>query len=139
VRCHSFSTAMLGAPLTLRSTVAGAMQCFSILRVGCFVSLESGRNYRSCHFSCYRTELARMSHRTGRTAMATTTSSSVFAMLACSTIDWSRVPCVVVVKLAVPKTLLGEIDPMAWNAVAFGVRVTTMPPCLVVGPHRDFG
>jgi hypothetical protein len=115
------------------------MPCFSILRVGCFVSLESGRNYRSCHFSCYRTELAGTSHRTGRAAMATTASSSVFAVLACSTIDWSRVLCVVVVKLAVPKTLLGEIDPMAWNAVASEVGVATVPPCMVVGPRRDFG
>jgi hypothetical protein len=70
--------------------------------------------------------------------MDTTTLSFMFAVLACSTVDWSRVPRVVVVELAIPKTLLGEIDPMAGNAAASEVRVTTVPPCIVVRPCRDF-
>jgi hypothetical protein len=117
-----FSTAMLGAPLTVRSTVAGAISCFSMLRGGCSVSLESGGSCRTCHFSRYRTRLAGTSHR------------FVFAVLACSTIDWSRVPRVVVVEPAVLKMLLGAIDPMAWNAAVSEVGVATVPPCMVTGP-----
>jgi hypothetical protein len=59
------ATAMLGAPPTLRSTMAGAMLCFSMLFIGCFVLLGSCRNCRSCHFSCYRAGLTGTSHRTG--------------------------------------------------------------------------
>jgi hypothetical protein len=102
-----------------------------MLRVGCFVSLESGRNCRSYHFSYYRTRLAGTSHRTGRAAMATAASSSVFAVLACSTVDWSHVSCVVVVELVVQKMLLGEIDPMASNTATSEVGVATVPPCKV--------
>jgi hypothetical protein len=104
-----------------------------MLRVGCFISLESDRSCRRCHFSRYRTGLAGTSHRTGRAAMATAAASFVFTVLACSTIDWSRVPRVVVVELAV---LLGEIDTMAWNAAASEVRVATVPPCMVVKPRQ---
>jgi hypothetical protein len=75
----------------------------------------------------------------GAPAMAIAESSSIFAALVCSSVDWSRVPCVVVVDLAERKTLLGEIDPMAWNAAAFEVRITTMPPCMVARPRRCFG
>jgi hypothetical protein len=70
--------------------------------------------------------------------MDTAASSFMFVVLACSTVDWSRVPRVVVVELAVPKTLLGEIDPMAGNITASEVEVTTVSPCIVVRPHQDF-
>jgi hypothetical protein len=110
-----------------------------MLCVGCFVLLESGRNCRSCQFSCYRAGLVGTSHRTGRVPMATAESSSVSAALVGSTVDWSHVPCVVVVDLAVRKMLPGEIDPMAWNAAASEVRVATVPPCMVARPRRCFG
>jgi hypothetical protein len=129
-----FSTAMLGALLTLWSTMAGAILCFSMLRRGCSVSLGSGGSCRTNHFSRYRTGLAGTSHRTGHAAMATAATSFVFTVLACSTIDWSRVPCVVVVEPGVPKMLLGAINPMAWNAAASEVGVATVPPCMVTGP-----
>jgi hypothetical protein len=98
------------------------------------VSLESGGSCRTCHFSRYRTRLAGTSHRTGHTAMATAAASFVFMVLACSTIDWSRVPRVVVVEPAVLKMLLGAIDPMAWNAAVSEVGVATVPPCMVTEP-----
>jgi hypothetical protein len=61
------AAAMLRGPPTLHSTVAGAMSCFAMLCLGCFVLHGSCRWCRSHSFYCYRAALIRMSHCTGRT------------------------------------------------------------------------
>jgi hypothetical protein len=134
-----FFPAMPRAPLTFRSTVARAMLCFTLLHVECFALLESGRNCRSCQFSHYRASLTGTSHHTRRVCHGHRRVKLRVATLVGSTVDWSRVPCVLVVDLAVRKMLLGEIDPMAWNANASEVGVATVPPCMVARPCWCFG
>jgi hypothetical protein len=63
----------------------------------------------------------------------------MFAALICSTADWGHVTCVVGVDLAERKTLLGEIDPMAWNAAASEVGVAIVSPCMVARARQFFG
>jgi hypothetical protein len=130
---------MLGAPPTLRSTVAGEMQCFFMLCIGCFG--YSGRVEAVGATVLVATVSDSLERVTALAApaMATAESSSKFVALVCLSFDWSCVLCVVVVDLAERKTLLGEIDPMPWNAAVFEAGIATVPPRMVARPCLCFG
>jgi hypothetical protein len=130
---------MLGAPPTLRFTVAGAMSCFSMLCIGCSCYLGRVEGAGAAIVVATVPDSLERVTALGAPAMATVESRSIFAALVCSSVDWSRVPCIVVVDLAEQKMLWGEINPMAWNAAASEVVIATVPPCMVARPHRCFG